>query len=333
MGMKDYYVLQNVELDGDQNVLRVTGPEQRRLPVEEIAAIHLMAGYTLTSGVIDLAAEHNFPIHVYNYYGVYRGSFFPPPVEPTSSILISQVRAHLDAERRLAIGRSILEHANEAMNALLSPFELALGSRLEGATVGELMLSEARLRKEYYASLDTVLPPFWSIVSRGRAPPRRPADAVLGFANGILYAKMGGWIHRAGLDPRIGYIHGEARARNPLSLDLAELLKPTLSESVLLDLAASGAERSLITEVGEGVYLNEAGRKTVIRFIEEALQRSVRPLRGEREDKVESWAAAIPRKLHRALVTSEAPNFPVIPCTLSSSTIRTLSSGRTSVPS
>jgi len=331
--MKDYYILQQVELDGDQNVLRVTGNEQRRLPVEEIEALHLMAGYTLTSGVVDLAAEHNFPIHVYNYYGVYRGSFFPPPLEATSSILISQVKARLDASRRLDIARSILEHATRAMSALLAPFDLRLPTEHpDGETPEDLMLSEARIRKEYYALIDTVLPSFWSIVARGRSPPRRPADAVLGFANGILYAKMGGWIHRAGLDPRIGYVHGEARAKNPLALDLAEVLKPALSEAVLLEVAATGSERSLVTEVGEGVYLNEAGRKTVIRFIEDVLQRSVRPVGGDREDKVSSWAAAVPRKLHRALVTGELPKFPVLPCTLSSSTMRILSSERTYVP-
>lgn len=331
--MKDYYVFQNVNLEADERVLRILGTESRRLPVEEISGLHLLAGYSLTSGVIDLAAEHHFPIHAYGFNGSYHGTFFPPPVEATSSILISQVKARLDAERRVGIARSILQHANESMNAILNPFRLTLDQSVGGETVEALLLSEARVRKEYYALLDTLLPPFWSIVTRGRQPPKRPADAVLSFANGVLYAKTGGWTHRAGLDPRIGYLHGEARAKNPLSLDLAEVLKPTLSEAILLEVAASGAERSLVTDVGDGVYLNEAGRKTVIRFMEEILKRSVRPRGADREDIVATWAAAIPRKLHRALVTSEPPTFPVLPCTLSSSTMRTLENGRTSVPS
>jgi CRISPR-associated protein Cas1 len=332
--MKDYYVLQECVLEGDSHVLRViSADKQRRLPVEEIAGLHLMAGYTLTSGVIDLAAEHNFPIHVYNYYGVYRGTFFPPPVEPTGSILISQLESFQNEERRLEIGRCILEASNRTANALLEPFGLHSPGALEGSSAQGLMLSEARIRKEYYALLDTVLPPFWSIVKRGRHPPQRPADAVLGFANGILYAKMAGWIYRAGLDPRISYLHGQARARNPLALDLAEIMKAPLSESILLDIAASGAERSLVTTVGEGVYLNVKGRKTVIRCIEDTLRRSVRPLDGEREDRLVTWGKTVPRKLHRSLVTVETPSFPVVPCTLSSSTMRILQSGRVSVPS
>lgn len=329
--MKDYYVFRNVQLDADQHVLRVSGGVNRRLPVEEVAGLHLLAGYSITSGVLNLAATHGIPIHVYGYRGTYRGTFFPPPVEPTSSILVRQLLAHLSKEKRIDIARAILQAAETGMNALLKPFDLVLDNRAEGNTLEGLRLSEARVRKAYYALLDTILPPFWSILSRRRNPPRRPPDAVLGFANGILYAKMGGYIHRAGLDPRIRFLHGDKRARNPLALDLADILKPTLAESVLLDVAATGAERSLVTKIGEGVYLNQAGRKAVIRFVEDTLRRKATPLGGDRQDLVENWAASVPRKLHRALVTESIPRFPVIPCTLSSSTMQTLSSERTFV--
>lgn len=331
--MKDYYVFRQCELDANKRVLRIRGSQSRRLPVESIAGLHLLSGYTMTSGVIELAAKHNFPIHVYNFYGVYRGTFFPPPVEPTSSILLNQVQSRMDEERRTEIARCILIAANRAADALLAPFGLELPEEVEGSTVERLMMCEARIRKEYYALLDTVLAAFWSIVKRERRPPRRAADAVLGFANGILYAKVAGWIHRAGLDPRIGYIHGQARARNPLALDLAEVMKAPLSESVLLDIAASGAGRSLVTRVAEGVYLNDKGRKTVIRCIEDTLRRSIRPLGEQRQDLVEMWGESVPRRLYRSLVEERAPQFPVIPCTLSSSTMQTLQSGRTSVPS
>ncbi len=330
--MKDYYIFQHCKLDADEHVLHIEGDKSRRLPVEEIAGLHLLSGYTITSGVIDLAAKHDIPIHAYNYHGVYHGTFFPPPVEPTGSILIGQVKSRLDEGRRVELARCILETSNHSTNALLKPFELELSNKIEGETVEALMLSEARIRKEYYALLDTVLPPFWSIVKRERQPPRRPADAILGFANGILYAKMAGWIHRAGLDPRISYIHGESRARNPLALDLAEVMKATLSESILLEVAASGSERSMVSEVGDGVYLNEKGRKLVIQIIEETLKRPVRPEGKEREDTVEMWGNSIPRKLHRSLVEESKPDLPVMPCMLLSSTMRTLKSGRSSVP-
>lgn len=332
--MKNFYLFQNSELTADEKILRIAGETDRRLPVERVEALHLLSGYTLTSGVVDLASEHDFPIHVYGYYGDYRGTFFPPPVKATGSLLIAQVRSHLDQEQRTATARKILETANRSILSVLETFDLEIDWTLDGTeTIQEMMLKEARLRKEYYALLDTVLPPYWSIVKRGRQPPRRPADAILSFTNGLLYARMGGYIHRAGMDPRVGYLHGEARAKNPLALDLAELLKPTLSEGVLLEVAGSGRERSLITHVNDGVYLNEKGRKFVIQTLEELVAKSVQPPNRDRQDTLESWAKSIPRKVHRAIVTEQEPGLPILPCTLSSSTMQALQSDRTSVPS
>lgn len=330
--MKDYYVLQQCDLEADEKILRVEGEKMRRLPVEDIKGLHLMAGYTLTSGVVDLAAEHDFPIHAYNYYGIYKGSFFPPPVEPTGSMLIAQLESFQDERRRLELARHILESGNAATNALLEPLDLRIETQVQGSSLEDLRLAEARTRKDYYAKLDTVLPPFWSIVERGRQPPKRPADAILSFCNGLLYAKMAGWIHRAGLNPRISYIHGQARAKNPLALDLAEVLKAPLSEGILLEVAGSSKESSLVTEVNEGVYLNEKGRKFVIKTLEEMLERSVEPEGLDRKDEIENWAKSVPRKLHRALVEESRPSFPIVPGRLSAKALQELQAGRTDVP-
>ncbi len=332
LAMKDYYVFQECKLDADEKVLRVTGKAARRLPVEEIAGLHLLSGFTLTSGVLELAAKHNIPLHFYSYYGTYRGTFFPPPIEPTGSIIISQINSIMDEKNRVLIARSILRAANDAASKLLEPFGMNYTMDLQSNTVEDLLLEEARFRKEYYALLDTVLPPFWSIIKRERRPPRRPADAILSYANGILYAKTAGWIHRAGLDPRISYLHGQKRASNPLALDLSEIMKPSISEAILLEIAASGTERGIITEVGNGVYLNEKGRKMVIRFVEGILSRSVKCVNCGRTDTAQTWGMTIPRKLHRALVTGKEPEFPVIECTLSSRTIQILKRGRIYVP-
>lgn len=89
------------------------------------------------------------------------------------------------------------------------------------------------------------------------------------------------------------------RANNPLALDLAEIMKAPLSEAILLEVAATGSEKSLITTVGEGVYLNEMGRKTIIKFLEIYLKKYIRPLGWDRQDTVEMWGQTIPRKLHR----------------------------------
>lgn len=331
--MKDYYALQHVHLEADETTLTIRTNELRRIPVEQIAGLHLSSGYDLTSGVVELASRHAFPIHFYNFHGAYRGSFLPPPVNPMATPFVQQVIENQDPSRRLVRAREILVAAGEGMQTILRPFDLELPGLGEPADMNALRLAEARVRKEYYALCDTFLPPFWSIVRRERRPPRRPADALLGFANGILYAKTTGWLHRAGLDPRVGYIHGDARASNPLALDLAEIMKPYVSEAALLGVAASEHERSLVTDVGEGCYLNEKGRKAVIQAMEDALATETNVALFDRRLTLGRVGELIPVKLHRAIVTGEAAAYPLPECTLSSSTTRALKMGRTSVDS
>lgn len=331
--MKDYYVFQNVQLEADETTLTVRGQEMRRIPVEQIEGLHLLSGYTLTSGVLELAARHDFPLHAYGHGGGYRGTFFPKPVNQAAAPLIQQVLENQDPARRLARAREIAEASWRGMAALLAPLDLQPPPLSPAATIDDLRLAEARVRREYYALLDTALPPYWSIVKRERRPPRRPADAALGFANGVLYAKTAGWLHRAGLDPRIGYLHGDTRAANPLALDLADVLKPHVSEAALLTIAAEGAERSLVADVGDGCYLNEKGRKHVIQAIETLLSTPTRIAAFDRDLSLGRVGELTAIKLHRAILLGEPATFPVPSCTLSSSTMRTLRQDRTSADS
>lgn len=317
LGMKDYYVFQNCHVHADGETVTARGEAgMKRLPVEQISGLHLLSGYSITDGLVHLATQAEFPLHFYSHGGHYQGTLETRPHAPQAAILVAQLESVRDATRRLDIAREILATQHTSLVELLQRHGVEPTLPLvQGETIELLRLSEARMRKEYYAHLDAALPPFWSILKRERDPPRRPADALMGFANGVLYAKMAGWLHRAGLDPRLGYLHGETRAPNPLALDLTEIAKPHLSESILLQIAASGQERSLIASVGEGVYLSEKGRKSVIEAIETKLRT---PIPGSDEIWATDLQTALmqaPLRLHRALVTQTPFRLMRIPCT------------------
>lgn len=316
--MKDYYTFQNVKVHADEETVTVRTADDglRRLPVEQISGLHLMAGYSITDGLVELANQARFPIHFYSHGGHYQATLEPRPAAPQAALLVAQLESIRSPQRRLEVARKIAEGQRRALTELLR--HVGVNEELppvEGDSIEQLMLGEARMRKEFYACFDTALEPFWSILKRERRPPRSPADAVLGFANGICYAKMTGWIQRVGLDPRLGYLHGETRAPNPLALDLAELVKPHLSEAVLYALSESGKERSLVDSVGEGVYLNSEGRKAVIGAIEERLQKPVVGLDAFWATDLQTAMQQIPLRLHKAITTNEEVVFPHVPCT------------------
>ncbi len=322
--LKNYYVFQHGTLDVDDECLRFKGLEDRKIPKEQIDGLHLLAGFTLTSGLLEMAAASEFPIHVYGYYGSYRGSFVPKNAPESAERLLAQLRSHDNPQSRLQIGKNILQASLRSDNHLL----LSIGSPqldaqvIEGAPTVELLrLEEARLRKEYYALLDTKLQDYYMILSRTRRPPTNPANCLLGYWNGLTYAQTISSLYRAGIDPRIGYIHGDMRAPNPLALDLAELFKPYLSETLLVKVAKEAPKTAWFTEVGEGTYLNDHGKKEAAKLFDRQLSAQVKHAGLKRYMEFREAMIAEGYRLEKKLLGVSDYEPMVVECTLSSPTI------------
>lgn len=321
--MKNYYVFQHGCLDADDKTLRFQGNETRKIPVEQIDSIHLLAGFTITSGALRTASDAEFPIHIYGYYGNYIGSFTPKNGPQSSERLLAQLRSHDDATRRLAIAKSMVKGSIESYNSLLKALgEDALDTSVADLSMNieELRLSEARMRKELYAALDSHLSEYYALLGRTRRPPGNPGNCLLSFWNGLVYAQTLTAIYRSGLDPRIGYLHGDIRATNPLALDLAELFKCYFSEAQLVAISRSGRRPKWFTEVGEGVYLNETGRKEATRIFDEMLSRQVRHNGLDRYLPFREVMVAEAYKLEKAMMGIKPYAATVVNCTLSSPT-------------
>lgn len=277
--MKNYYVFQQGSLDADDKCLRFKGLEDRKIPIEQIDGLHLLSGFTITSGLLEMATKSEFPIHVYGYYGNYIGSYVPKSAPESAERLLAQLRSHDNPETRLNIARKIIMAAMRSANNLLSHLGgpiLNISGIDVAPTIEALRLEEARLRKEYYAIMDTHLQDYYMIISRTRRPPTNPANCLLGYWNGLTYAQTISALYRAGIDPRIGYLHGDMRAPNPLALDIAELFKSYLSELTLVKLSKEAPKTKWFTEVGDGMYLNDHGKKEAARLFDGQLSAQVK---------------------------------------------------------
>ncbi|MDY0844530.1 CRISPR-associated endonuclease Cas1, partial [Streptococcus thermophilus] len=50
---------------------------------------------------LNYLAQMKIPVHFFNYYGFYTGSFYPKEQNVSGTILIQQVQAYTDPKRRL----------------------------------------------------------------------------------------------------------------------------------------------------------------------------------------------------------------------------------------
>ena len=140
-------------------------------------------------------------------------------------------------------------------------------------SIKTLLGIEGNIRKIYYEGFDRILPEWLIIGSREKRPPSNPGNALLSFLNSLSYSTCLSEIYHTQLDPTISFLHEPGTRRFSLSLDLAEIFKPALTDRVLLSLANRGEikEYHFDLELGN-TLLSESGRRLVLKSFHEKLE-------------------------------------------------------------
>lgn len=86
---------------------------------------------------------------------------------------------------------------------------------------------------------------------------------MLSFAYTILAGECANSLYSVGLDPYVGFMHGDRPGRTSLALDLMEELRPIMADRFILTLINTKALRAshFETQQDHAVLLNEEGRK------------------------------------------------------------------------
>jgi CRISP-associated protein Cas1 len=137
-----------------------------------------------------------------------------------------------------------------------------------------LMGVEGLAARAYFHGLSALLPPEVQFAERTRRPPLDVINAALGYGYGVLVSEATTALAMAGLDPMVGFLHGDHRGRPSLTLDLVEEFRPLIVDTVVVSLARRGhltKEQGRSDPKRAGVLLTEIGRKRLIAGIERRL--------------------------------------------------------------
>ena len=101
---------------------------------------------------------------------------------------------------------------------------------------------------------------------RSRRPPLDRMNALLSFSYSLLTGDCLAALQGVGLDPYVGFLHVDRPGRPSLALDLMEEFRSALADRFALTLVNLGSISAGDFEQREngGVFLNDAGRKTVL---------------------------------------------------------------------
>ena len=111
---RSYYIYNNGSLRRKDNTLTFTdeNDDKRDLPIEQINDIYVMSEMTFNTSLINLLSQYGIPVHFFNYYSFYTGSFYPREHLVSGNLLVSQVEHYTDHEKRMELAKAFIEGAS-----------------------------------------------------------------------------------------------------------------------------------------------------------------------------------------------------------------------------
>jgi CRISPR-associated protein Cas1 len=151
-------------------------------------------------------------------------------------------RTHQDAEINQAI-----KQLNDLLNNLtalrihqlpaMKP--LATGDhRAQGTIMDTILGMEGAGSAAYFRCFGKLLsdPKQWPFSGRVKRPPTDPVNSLLSFGYALLTNKVASAVQLVGFDHFVGYLHSSFYGRPALALDLMEEFRPTIVDSVVVEI-------------------------------------------------------------------------------------------------
>ncbi len=286
------YFFSNCTIKRKDNTLmfEINGAKKYR-PIEAISDIFLFSEHTLNTKLLNFLGQQKIPVHIFNYYGFYSGSFFPREQYLSGHVTICQAKHYLDEEKRMILAYEFLNAAASNILANLTYYknrERDLAGKIEqikelkktlkqADSISYLMGIEGNIRDLYYSAFNEILQNKFDFKKRVKRPPDNFINSLISFGNSLVYTSVLSEIYRTQLDPTVSFLHEPGYRRYSLALDVSEIFKPIILDRMIFsminkkELSEKDTEKDL-----NYCYLKDAGRKKFLRKYDERLKTTIK---------------------------------------------------------
>jgi len=293
---KTYYLFNPGRLQRKDNTLKFTpfdedGNEEkpRYLPVENVGELYCFGALDANSALFNFLGKEQIPVHFFDYYENYTGSFMPREALLSGKMVIAQVKFQQNKKKRIDLAQRILDGASYNMVKNLKYYNSrgkdlepiidnieSLAAKIPDTTaINELMGIEGNIRKNYYEAFELIINDF-SMGGRSYQPPGNEVNALVSFGNMMCYSQCLRAIHQTQLNPVISFLHEPGERRYSLSLDLAEIFKPLLVDRVIFKVTNKKMiQSSHFEENLNRVILKPNGKKRFVQAFEDRLEETI----------------------------------------------------------
>ena len=261
------------------------------IPIVDVDSIYVFGEADFNRKFFNFCGSNHIPIHIFNYFGFYSGTFYPREFLNSGKLLIHQVSFQQQIPERLKLARAFVNgaagnilknlHYYNARDKDCAPFiediEKLRKKIAETKSVSALMGIEGNIHQIYFRAWTLIINREINFTKRVRRPPDNMINALIGFANSMVYTTCLAEIYRTQLNPLVSFLHEPGTKRFSLSLDLAEIFKPLLADRLIFSLLnKKQLTEKHFTRKGKVCWLSDAGRKIFIREFDGRLSTTVK---------------------------------------------------------
>lgn len=289
---QSFYVYNNGDLKRKDNTLRFTSydGEKRDIPIERISDIYVMSEMSFNTTFLSYISQYGIPIHFFNYYNFYTGSFYPKESNLAGQLLVNQVQHYIEYDKRLLIAKKFIKAAADNIYRNLRYYNGrdknvsdymkdidSLRTGLVGVkSIQELMGIEGNIRKKYYAAWSVIINQEIEFDKRVMHPPDNMINSLISFVNSLVYTRTLSEIYHTQLNPTISYLHEPGIRRYSLCLDISEVFKPLIGDRLIFSLLNRKqiTEKSFTKELNY-LHLKKDASKLIVSEFEKKMKQTI----------------------------------------------------------
>ena len=282
-----------VSLDGENVVIQKGEDEIGRFPLHSLEGIICFSYRGASPALMGACAERDIELCFMRPNGRFLARVSGGS---RGNVLLrkTQYRVSEDPEASLAIGRNMLigklynarwvleratrDHAISVDVARLKEAAGRIQTRLrsigEADDIDTIRGLEGGAAAEYFGVFQELImrkEEAFTFRGRNRRPPLDRVNAMLSFAYVLLAGECTSALESVGLDPYVGFVHGDRPGRKSLALDLMEEVRAVVADRAVLNCINNRiVDAQMFEKSGSGaVSLAEKGRKVFLKAWQE----------------------------------------------------------------
>lgn len=264
---------------------------KRDLPIEQIEDIYLFSEINVNTTALNFIAKNKIPIHFFNYYSFYTGTFYPREVNVSGRLLVKQVKFYENKKERLKIAKEFIKtythnilrnlryykNRGKLVEEYMGKISILENDIDKVDDIPQLMGIEGNIHKVYYQAWNIIVNQNINFEKRVKQPPDNVINTMISFINTLVYTRVLSEIYKTQLNPTISYLHEPSTNRFSLCLDIAEVFKPILADRLIFSLLNKNQiNENSFTKNLNYLHLNKEASKLIVSEFDKKLKTTIK---------------------------------------------------------